>query len=480
MKKKSPNYLIVDIGTGNVRVALTSSSGEILRVERENVQYSKDENYKDALFFDPNQLWEQIKVLCHKVCSGKQAENIQALTVSSQREGIVILDNKRNSVIGLPNHDHRGRAWENLFDRKDFIYSKTGRLPSSLFSIYKIIGLREGRPEIYDKLSTFLSISDWAQHKFSGKLGYEHSQASETLLYNVAEKQWSNELCEIFGIDKKILPPLQSSGTNLGSILPEVAKEFSLPENVQVIVGGSDTQLAIKSTEPSLDDIIIVSGTTTPVVKLTPDFTIDPQKRTWTNRHVEENNFILETNAGVTGLNFQRLKDIFYPQDDYSLIDEEISKLSTTPCVATLGSLIAAEETPLTRGGFVFDAPVSHTLCRADFMLAALWDIANSINENYKYLCNLTNYKSNYVWGCGGGFQSRILSQMLADLMNKEIRIRNGFENASITGAINVCNDFFGLKSELSDHGMTIIRPNGRNKMHSIEEWQNLRDNFNQ
>lgn len=475
MSNKNLNYLIVDIGTGNVRVAISNNGGDLLAIERENVVYHKDENYKDALFFDPQQLWGQITKLCLKVIKQIPDHTFRAVTVSSQREGIVILDKEGNSLIGLPNHDHRGRAWENSFGNDKFIYNQTGRLPGSLFSACKIVGLREGRPEIYDEMSTFMSISDWAQYKFSGKLGYEHSQASETLVYNVAEKEWSRELCEIFGIDQKILPPLQSSGTILGNILPEIASELGVSENIKIIVGGSDTQLAIKSTEPSLNDIVIVSGTTTPVVKLTSEFVVDPKKRTWTNRHVEEDNFILETNTGVTGLNLQRLKEMFYPQDDYNVIEEEISKLSTSSCTASLGSLIATEKTPLIRGAFFFDAPISHTLCRADFMLAALWDIANSINENYQYLCKLTDYQRDYVWGCGGGFQSKILSQILADLMQKELRIRKGFQNASIIGAVNVCNDCFGIKSPLSDHEIMVYAPNAQNDMSSVMAWQNLR-----
>ena len=476
MNKKQNNYLIIDIGTGNLRVALATANGEILAIEREDVQYYKDDHYKEALYFQPDQLWGQIKKLTQRISNAHKGNNIIAITVSSQREGIVIIDKNGKSIIGLPNHDHRGRHWENLINDSELIYEKTGRLPSSLFSALKVIGLREGRPDLYKKLDYITSISDWCQFKLSGVLGYEHSQASETLLYDVKGKKWSDELVEMFGLNPSILPSLYDSEEILGKILPSIARELGLSKEVKIIVGGADTQLAIKSTVPSLNDIVIVSGTTTPVVQVIPDFITDIKKATWTNRNVDDENFILETNAGVTGLNIQRLKEIFYPNEDYAVMEEEMTGFGIEKCVASLGSLVASENTPLTSGGFIFETPISHNLKRADFILAAYWDLANSIKENFNYLAKLTNYSKNYVWGCGGGFQSRVFGQMLSNLINREIRIRPGFKDATVIGGIITCNQALGLVST-SVEASTSIHPHqpGEKEILAEKKWEDLR-----
>src|SRR5690606_29246919 len=132
-----------------------------------------------------------------------------------------------------------------------------------------------------------------------------------------------------------------------------------------------------------------VSGTTTPIVKLTGGYVTDALERTWTNRHITETDFILEANAGVTGLNYQRLKEIFYPNEGYDVIEAELARADHSQCIASLGSLIASEKSPLTKGGFIFDAPVSHRLSRSSFVFATLWDIACSIKENYTILCEV-------------------------------------------------------------------------------------------
>lgn len=470
-------YIIVDIGTGNVRVALASVTGEVLNIERDNVHYIKDEKYLEAQYFDPDELWSQIKVLTQKVLQNVPGFQVKAITASSQREGIVLLGKNGEALIGLPNHDHRGRQWESIIEDKSRVYELTGRYPSSLFSAMKLVGVRERDPEMWEQLTTFTSISDWAQYKLCGVLGYEHSQASETLLYDIEQKKWSDELCTIFGIDKNILPALHSSGSISEIILPEFAAQFNIALDAVIIVGGADTQLAIKSTQPSLEDVVIVSGTTTPITKVIDEYTIDKKERTWTNRHTDKDKFILEANAGVTGLNYQRLKEIFYPNESYEVIESEIASTDIlhSQCIASLGSSIADEKSPLTKGAFIFNAPVSHLLKRADFVYATLWDIACSIKENYNTLCDVSSHTTDYVWVCGGGLQSATLRQFVANLINKKVRIREGFQHASVVGGALICNETLGEKETAS---VTLEETNSRDMDYSdslYDQWKSAR-----
>lgn len=473
-------YMIMDIGTGNVRVAVAGVHGEILSVERDNVHYEKDERYPDALYFEPNRLWKQIVTLAGRVLQQVPDAEIEAITVSSQREGVVLLGRKGESLMGLPNHDHRGREWENTIADKDLVYRLTGRYPTSLFSALKLMGLKNKRPELYAQFTTLVSISDWAQYQLSGIAGYEHSQASETMLYEVAGKRWSKELCSIFGIEESVLPKLHASGTVLGKILPDYAAKLNISPQTVIVVGGADTQLAIKSTQPSIEDIVMVSGTTTPIAKIIDEYILDPRARTWTNRHIEEDRFILEANTGVTGLNYQRLKEIFYPNESYEIIEKELTETPPSQCVASLGSLIADEKVPLTKGGFIFNTPVSHQLNRACFVWATLWDIACCIKENYESLCEVREHKPDYVWACGGGLQSPTLRQFIANLIGKKVQIREGFQQSSVVGGALVCNKALGVKAT-SDTAIQVVNPQDQEDYQAwYAAWKKVRTEFKQ
>lgn len=476
MTAQKEAYLVIDVGTGNVRVAVADENGEVLAIARDNVIYEKDELYPDALYFNADALWDQILALTRQSLSHVPGVAIRAITVSSQREGVVLLGDKGESLIGLPNHDHRGREWEDTVVDKDIMYKLTGRYPSSLFSALKLMGLKGRRDDLFRRLATLVSISDWVQYKLSGIAVYEHSQASETLLYNVAARQWSDELCAAFGLDTNILPELCTTGTVLGKILPEYATQLKISSEALIVAGGADTQLAIKSTRPAVGDIVIVAGTTTPVTRIVGEYITDDLKRTWTNSHIEAEKFILETNAGITGLNYQRLKEIFYPNESYEVIEKELAASTRTPCVASLGSLISDEKKPSTKGGFIFNVPVSHQLTRAHFISAVLWDIACAVKENYDTLCEVTNHRPGYVWACGGGMQSRTLAHLIADLLNVKVRIRPGFMHASVVGGTLVCNEACGIRHENTTGKHEIDHACNDTVMDQYWEWKEIRN----
>ncbi|MBD2701088.1 sugar kinase [Spirosoma sp. BT702] len=471
-------YLIIDVGTGNVRVAVAQPDGQILQVEREDVHYERDSQYPESIYFDPEQTWGQILRLAKKALANSVDVTIRAITATSQREGIVVVNRDGQSLIGMPNIDHRGREWENDIANKDWIYNLTGRYPTSLFSALKLVGLRQRRENLWQEVVTFLSISDWVQYQLSGIAGYEHSQASETLLYDVAAKRWSPDLCTTFSIDTSLLPPLISSGTVLGKIHESVATELAILPETLIIVGGADTQLAIRSTQPSIDDVVIVSGTTTPITKIAAHYVTDDQQRTWTSRHTDADSFILEANAGVTGLNYQRLKEIFYPNESYETIEQEVIASEHSQCIAALGSLLADEKTPLIRGGFLFNTPVSHQLTRGDFVFATLWDIACSIYENYKSLCEVSPHSLDYIWACGGGVQSRVLRQYLANLTRKKIIIRDTYRQASVVGGVFVCNQALGLPDPEPSTLESLVPNDEARFMDLYADWKRVRQTF--
>ncbi|GAB3010531.1 FGGY-family carbohydrate kinase [Niabella terrae] len=468
-------HIVVDFGTGNLRVAVLSTAGELLGVSREDIPYQRDTRYEDSIYFEPSQLWDRILSLTRTALQIAGAVRIAGITATSQREGIVLLDKEGGSLVGMPNIDHRGRDFESLIVDPSRIYHLTGRYPTSLFSAMKMVGLRELQTEWWKKADCMMSISDWVEYMFSGVRHYEHSQASETLVYDIEKKSWSQELLDSFGLDRSMLPPLADSGTVLGNIQPELAAGLGIPPDAKVIVGGADTQLAVYSTRAGAGEMVIVSGTTTPIIKLSSTYDLDGQQRTWTGRYIDENSYMVETNAGVTGLNYQRLKKIFYPNEGYEVIEAELAGLQDFQCVAALGSLVADERKPLIKGGFIFQTPVNHELTRASLVWATLWDIACSIYENYKTLEAVSANDQPFIWTCGGGLQSRLLQQCIADLTGCPVRFRKSYPHASVMGGMMICNQALGMSSGEEDPYDQVLPDPGANHQQHYQRWKETR-----
>lgn len=472
-------YLVIDIGTGNVRVVIVRPNGAILGEARADIRYHRDGLYPDSIYFEPEALWQQLVALGHTALQQAGTVRIKAITSTSQREGIVLVGRRGESLIGLPNIDHRGREWEHTIADKSRMYGLTGRYPTSLFSALKLVGVRERRPDIWQQFAFFLSISDWVDYRLTQLASYEHSQASETLLFDVAANTWSEELRLFFGLEAKHLPPLKASGSVAGSLLPAVAAQWGISAEAVVVKGGGDTQLAIKSTQPSVDDVVIVSGTTTPIVKLVDRYVTDAKERTWTSRDIEAGRFVFEANAGVTGLNYQRLKEVFYPNEGYDVIEEELARNEGSHCAASLGSLVASEKVPLMRGGFVINAPVSHELTRSCFVRATLLDMAFSIAENYRVLHAVSPHRPDYVWACGGGLQSPALRRMLAGILQKKVSVRRGFHQSSAVGGALLCNEALGADCSALDASVETVAPQDEALYQGLyTQWKDTREFF--
>ncbi|MDU0153762.1 FGGY-family carbohydrate kinase [Bacillus cabrialesii] len=471
--KKQKGYLVFDIGTGNARVAVVSVSGIVQTVEREDIEYFTETLYPDSRYFSPQVLWKQVIRLAKRALSRSRDIDIIGLTSTSQRQGIVLIDQNGDSFRGLPNIDNRGREWEESIPNREEIYRRTGRLPTALFSALKLYGLKQRQPSLWEKTASFTSISDWVTYQLSGILTYEPSQATETLLFDVKQSTWSEEMCGIFGFSPSILPPLVKAGTVIGTITNEYASELGLSIYAKVIAGGGDTQLAVKSTGAALKDIVIVSGTTTPITKITAKHD-DTKHKAWLNCHTDQEQWLVETNPGITGLNYQKLKQIFYPNESYEVMEEEISALANedNACVAALGSYLSTEKNALTKGGFLFDAPLSANLKRAHFVRAALQEIAFSIKWNFDILTEVTSFERDYVWVCGGGFQSQALTQYIADLLQKKIYVQEGYQQASVVGAAVICNETFQLTEEMSANVRVIEPQDCRVELALYEEWK--------
>lgn len=437
-------YLVIDIGTGNFRVGLVSSNGTVRSIKRKDMIYEEDSGFASATSFNPHLLVTEIKQMIKGLIEENPHIEIYGITSTSQRQGIVLIDKAGEAIIGLPNIDRRGTEWELKGTEFDYVYRKTGRWPTRTFSALKLKGVKERQQTVWDRISTFTSISDWIGYELTGEIVYENSQASETLLLDVKENRWSKGLTGFWEINEDWLPRIGVSGTILGTVKDSTSVELQMKTGLPFIIGGADTQLAVEGTDAEVGEVVIVSGTTSPIVQIESHYYADDKARCCVSRHVHTDQFIIETNGGASGLNYQRIKNVLLPEKSYEEIEDAILQLDKISMIGSFSTLDADSELRLTSGGFLLETPFPLDLKKEDFLYGVLFDIACAITYNFRLLEEITGYSKSYVFGCGGGFQSKVLPQLLSNLLNKEIIIKEGYKDASLLGAVRLCNGALG------------------------------------
>ncbi len=438
------HYLIIDLGTGSTRAAITDSSGKILAMHSFFNRYYRDAAYPDAQYFLPEEWAEEILRCCRQLHSERPEIHIDAVSSAAARQSLVLLDSQGRAFYGLPNIDNRGREFMPELADQFWIYEHSGKWVTEDFCAAKLLGLRKKRPELYSRIRTVLSLSGFIAHLFTGIEAFEPSQACETQLYDLRSKCWSDALCQAYGVDPAVLPPLVSAGDILGPVLPQLREEFGMAEDACFIAGGADTQTALLQTGLDFGDIAIVSGTTTPVTALIDRIYHDPEQRVWVDANLRADGYLIEMNPGVTGLNYQRAKAAFFPDTSYEELEDYYAQKKDFLCTASFSSLLFYEHRSLKNGGFVLPSPFPDRLDHKDMIWAVLADIACASYEQLRRLRVLSGHERDYVLGCGGGFRSAALCQMLSDLSGLELRLMPGFEQATLIGVAMLCSRTFG------------------------------------
>ena len=155
------HYLLVDLGTGSTRAALVDSSGEILSIRSFVNHYYRDEDYPDAQFFLPSEWEAEILLCCRELHEEHPEIHVRAVSSAGARQTIVLLDREGRAFYALPNIDNRGREFMQEIGSPAAIYERSGKWVTEDFCAAKLLGLRMKKPELYERIGTILSLSEW-------------------------------------------------------------------------------------------------------------------------------------------------------------------------------------------------------------------------------------------------------------------------------------------------------------------------------
>ena len=85
---------------------------------------------------------------------------------------------------------------------------------------------------------------DYIAYRLSGVHCTDYSDASGMLLLDVKNRKWSDEMIQICGIRREMLPDLYESYEAVGAILPEVAEQLGFSGQVKIVAGAGDNAAA--------------------------------------------------------------------------------------------------------------------------------------------------------------------------------------------------------------------------------------------
>jgi xylulokinase len=194
--------------------------------------------------YDPELLWRTVVEVVRQALSQAEPARVCGLAVASMAEAGLLID-----AAGQPLHsiiswndsrsDSDYRLWLNRHGAMAF-FPIAGNPATPIFSIFKLIWLREHAPAAYAAAARWLHVSDYIAFRLCGAQVTDYSLATRTMLFDLMQLRWSDAIVAAAGLRADLLPEAVPAGTRIGAVSAAAALATGLPAGTAVGAGGHD------------------------------------------------------------------------------------------------------------------------------------------------------------------------------------------------------------------------------------------------
>ena len=224
------SLLAIDVGTTSTRAIVFSPTGEVLALaQRELALACPQQGWVEQ---NPREIWEATRHCCRQVLEQCDAMPL-CIGITNQRETAILWDRTSGEAL-YPAISWQDRRTSGLCarlkeeGREDAVAAKTGLLLDPYFSATKLAWMLEHCPGARERAEkgelAFGTPDTWVLwHLTAGKVhATDISNASRTLLFNVVEQRWDEQLLSLFGVPAGILPEVRDNVCAFGTSAADV------------------------------------------------------------------------------------------------------------------------------------------------------------------------------------------------------------------------------------------------------------------
>ncbi len=270
-------YIGVDLGSTNLKVALYDRNLTCVAQKSAPVEYIRQEEFIE---FDAKAYADSLLALLQQLLAENPCEVLQ-IALTGQAESLVCLD-----AEGKPVHnaiswmDERSTEECAILEKQfsaELCHRKTGQqavLPT--WPATKILWLKGHKPEVFQKVATYMLLKDYIVYCLTGKMLADMSIATFSFYFDIYGKCYWQEMLDAIGISDTQLPPLTEPCTVAGAITADVAEATGLSAKTRVNIGTLDHFAGMIGTGNTAPGGMTLSTGTTMVLTTMSEGTPDP------------------------------------------------------------------------------------------------------------------------------------------------------------------------------------------------------------
>lgn len=428
--------LSYDLGTGGLKASLFDENG----VSRASAFRSCDTFYGAANFREqnPNDWWKILVSATRELLSGEfHASEIAAIAISGHSLGIVPIGkggllSDRVPIWSDSRADQEAERFFRSVDEKEWYLTTGNGFPAPLYSIFKLMWVKEHTPEVYQAADKFVGTKDYLNYMLTGEIATDYSYASGSGVFDLLHWRYRQDYVTAAQIDEsKLAEPVPSSAV-IGKVSKTAAELTGLLAGTPVVCGGVDNScMALGAGCFGEGEVYTSLGTSAWIAVSSSKPVVDEQFRPYVFAHCVPNRYVSATAIFSAGSAFAWLRDIMC-QDliaaqkagGINAYDAMTKLASSSPLGAnglffnpSLAGGSSLDSNPEIRGAFL-GLDLKHT--RADLIRATLEGICLNLRIALDVLATQTQISDDMLI-VGGGGKSAMWRQLFASIYRKNI-----------------------------------------------------------
>ncbi len=452
-------YIGIDLGTSAVKLLLMDSQGKICNiVSREYPLYFPHPGWSEQ---NPEDWYEQTMAGMEELLADADRSQVAGISFGGQMHGLVILDSE-DQVIRPAILWNDGRTTEeceylNHVIGQEKLSEYTANIAFAGFTAPKLLWVKKKEPEHFARIAKIMLPKDYIAYKLTGVHCTDVSDASGMLLFDVKNRRWSREMCEICGISEDKLPRCYESYVKVGTVLAQVAAKLGIPENTVVAAGAGDNAAAAVGTGTVGPDRCNISLGTSGTIFITTDhFGVDQNNALHSFAHADGNYHLMGCMLSAASCNKWWMDEIIGTKE-YGKEQEAIHKLGENH-VYFLPYLMgerSPHNNPNARGTFI---GMSMDTTRADMTQAVLEGVAFALRDSLEVASSL-GIAPKRTKICGGGAKSPLWCRIIANVLNLKVDLIENEQGPALGGAMLAavaCGEYRDVK-EIADKVVKVV-----------------------
>ncbi len=447
MREGHIKLLGIDVGTSGTRALIVDGDGKVIAsgVEEHRPFASPQSGWAEQ---DPQDWWRACGIAVRRAlkASGASADEIASVGFSGQMHGAVLLDAQgevvRSALIWCDQRtDKQAKFLDESLGRENLI-RLTCNPPLTNFTLTKLLWVREMEPEKWTRVRHIMLPKDYVRFRLTGEFVTDVTDASGTLLFDVARRKWSTEVLRRTGIDERILPSVHESPEVSARISAKGAEATGLKAGTPVVAGAGDQAAgAVGMGVVRAGAVSATIGTSGVVFAATDRPSLDPLGRLHTFCHAIPGRWHVMGVTQAAGLSLRWFRDRFGAgkDDGRDPYERLVAEASDSPACAEgvfWVPYLMGERTPHCDPNIraaLIGLSASHT--RAHVIRAILEGVAFSLRDSLTIFREIHVPIEEIRLG-GGGARSALWRQIQAETYGQEVQLLGAEEGAAYGAAI--------------------------------------------